>query len=101
LLPREYMRCSTNPGIGERWFEAFFGEVAASDAVVARGFESKPPRYYDKLLAVADPAGFEVTRQARANAGSSDEAWANSKPSRLRVREAVKKAQFSTLKRTL
>lgn len=101
VLPREYMRCSTNPGIGKRWFEAFGSEVAASDAVVARGFESKPPRYYDKLRSVVDPAGFEATRAARAAEGSSDAAWANSKPSRLRVREAVKKAQFSTLKRTL
>jgi len=101
LLPREYMRCSTDPAIGKRWFERFGAEVCASDAVVARGFESKPPRYYDKLRERVDPKGFGVVRAARAAGAQSDEAWANSKPSRLQVREAVKKAQFSTLKRTL
>lgn len=100
MLPREYMRCSTNPAIGERWYERFGAEVRASDAVVARGFESKPPRFYDKLHERFDAADWEVTRYARQVAGASDEAWANSKPSRLKVREQVKLAQFKQLKRT-
>lgn len=100
-LPREYMRCSVNPAVGKRWYEAFGAEVRSSDAVVARGRENKPPRYYDKLHADHDAADWEATRAARAVAGASDEAWENSKPSRLKVREAVKLAQFNQLKRGL
>lgn len=99
-LPQEYMRCSTRPAIGEGWYDRFGSEVRSSDAVVVRGRENKPPRFYDKLHEQLDREGWEATRVARAVAGASDEAWKDSKPARLKVREQVKLAQFKQLKRT-
>jgi len=100
-LEPEFMLCSTRPGIGRRWYERFGSEVRAADAVVARGFESKPPRYYDKLMEASYPKAFAVAKAARIEAGASDDAWKDQRPARLAVREAVKKAQYQSLKRNL
>jgi len=100
-LEPEFMLCSTRPGIGRRWYERFGAVVRAADAVVARGFESKPPRYYDKLMEASHPKAFAVAKAARIEAGASDDAWKDQRPARLAVREAVKKAQYQSLKRNL
>lgn len=46
----ELLVMSKRPAIGKRWFERFGKHVVSRDAVVARGVEMQPPRYYDKLL---------------------------------------------------
>lgn len=46
----EMLHMSKRPAIGKRWFEKYGADTYAHDAVVARGVEMQPPRYYDKLL---------------------------------------------------
>ena len=46
----EFNKMSLKPGIGAGWFDKFHKDVFPRDYVVARGVESKPPRFYDKLL---------------------------------------------------
>ena len=46
----EMLHMSKRPAIGRRWFEKYGKQVYSHDAVVCRGVEMQPPRYYDKLL---------------------------------------------------
>lgn len=46
----EMLVMSKRPAIGARWFEKYGRHAYAHDAVIARGVEMQPPRYYDKLL---------------------------------------------------
>lgn len=63
----EMLVMSKRPAIGRRWFEKYGKHVYYRDAVVARGVEMQPPRYYDKLL--PDPVRGMVARQ-RAEKGA-------------------------------
>lgn len=79
-------------GIGAGWFEKFGKEVYPDDFVVVRGVKMRPPRFYDGLYEhTAD-----VKRERRKAA--VPHRW-NNTPERLRVREQVKLAQISSLKR--
>lgn len=50
LLP-EFALMSSKPGIGRMWLEKYWRDVyQASDSVISRGHEAKPPRYYDKMF---------------------------------------------------
>ena len=46
----EFNRMSLKPGIGAEWIKRYNKDVYSRDVVIARGHESKPPRYYDKFL---------------------------------------------------
>lgn len=98
LLP-EYITMSLNPAIGKEWFNRFRGEVFPNDEVVMRGREMRPPRFYDKQLRKLDPEGYDEIKKLR-EAKASKYAKNNTK-ARLRVRETVKLAQISNLKRSL
>jgi len=94
----EYVTMSRNPGIGATWFQKYGGDVYPSDSVIVKGWECSPPRFYDERLKVASPEAYErlkAERRATAAANVADES-----PERLRVRETVKLAQFSMLKRS-
>jgi len=60
------------------------------------GRRVKPPRYYDKILALtdADLSGIIKSRRKEKAKASPDNT-----PARLAERESVKQAQFSQLKR--
>ena len=47
----EYATMSRRPAIASNWFKQYHQDVYPSDQVIARGSPSKPPRYYDKMLA--------------------------------------------------
>ncbi len=81
-------------GIGAGWFEKFGSEVVRDDSVVLRGFEMKPPRFYDKLF---DELEFEAIQGEREIASHKRD-FENT-PDRLRVREVCKVAQINFLKR--
>ena len=50
----EFIRVSRRPGLGAEWFRKYWRDVYPLDQVVTKeGKEFKPPRYYDKLLAVS------------------------------------------------
>lgn len=65
MLQPEFNRMSLKPGIGARFYEAFSGDVYPHDFCVVNGKESKPPRYYDKLLKRDDPVLYDEIKDER------------------------------------
>lgn len=109
-LKPEYTTMSRRPGIGKGWFDKFKSDVFPLDRVVVNGKETRPPRFYDSLLEREDRSTFLKIKVQRELDGSghfvSD--WlsdgsrvrvSDSSPRRLRVKEQVKLAQISSLKR--
>lgn len=45
-----FSRMSLRPAIGKRWIEKWWRDVYPRDFVSVDGYESKPPRYYDKWM---------------------------------------------------
>lgn len=95
----EYATMSRRPGIGTGWFEDFRSDVYPHDYVVHEGARMRPPKFFDRILELDDPRMFRALKRRRlldqkANAD-------NNTPDRLRVREKVKQAQVSQLKRGL
>jgi hypothetical protein len=97
----EFNRMSLKPGIGSRWLEKYQTDVYPRDYVVINGVKVKPPKYYDILFERENPgvfsdivAGHELDM---ANLVKRDhlEFW----PDRMFVKERVKLAQSSQLKR--
>lgn len=86
-------------GIAAEWWEKFNPDVYTSDTVVRNATETKPPRYYDKLLALFDPVQWEVIKMRR-EARAQDLAGDNT-PARLAEKEAVTKAKMALKKRNL
>lgn len=88
-------------GIGAPWFDKFYREVygrdGLRDSVVVRGAEARPPRYYDKRLAVVDPELAEKVRRGRYRVPDAHE----SSDDRLRVRGVVRAARAALSKRSL
>lgn len=93
----EFNHMSLKPGIGRDWFEKYHPEVYASDSVIIRGKETKPPRYYDKKFAEIDEAAFDAVSDKREREGKSRAA--DHTDSRNEVRDVVVRARSSTLKR--
>lgn len=97
LVP-EYITMSLNPAIGKEWFRTFKGEVFPADEVIMRGRAMRPPRFYDKQFERDDPEGYAITKRAREV--EANKHHGNNTKARLRVRETVKLAQISKLKRS-
>jgi hypothetical protein len=96
----EYNRMSLKPGIGAEWLGRFMTDVYPHDHVISRGFEAKPPRYYDKLLDRVNPDlmdSIKVSRAEKALERSDDNT-----ASRLSVKEELANRRVSDfLKRRL
>ena len=61
----EFNRMSLKPGIGAEWIKRYNKDVYPRDVVIARGHESKPPRYYDKFLQSFDADKLEDVKFSR------------------------------------
>ena len=96
-LEPEFSVMSRRPGIGKEWFEQYNTSVYPHDRVIARGHPSKPPRYYDQLLAALRPHELEAIKQARQQAAQNSD----NSPERLRAGEAILRARLSQRKRPL
>lgn len=94
----EFATMSLNPAIAKRWFHRFAADVYPDDFVVVRGSKQKPPRYYDKLLSEEKLADVKAAREAHALKPAVAQ---HNTPERRAVREKVKQAQISTLRRKL
>jgi len=95
----EYTTMSRRPGIGAAWFKKFHDDVFPSDEVVMRGFKLKAPRFYGSLYELTNPAEFaDIKRRRKSEARLRRD---DNTPERLEVKENVKLAQFSQLKRSL
>lgn len=81
----EFITMSRRPGIGAEWYEKHGAEVRARDAVLSRGYEARPPKFYDSRFEQEDPAGFERTKKRRMAKGH--ELSANYTRERLEISE--------------
>lgn len=95
-LPPEYATMSLRPAIGAEWFKRFGAEIEGTDSVVMRGAQVRVPRYYDKQR---DKEKLKVVKKKRLRKAFKRPGELS--PSRLAVKETIKKAQLSMLKRRL
>lgn len=86
-------------GIAAGWYKQFKSDVYPYDEVVIRGRAMKPPKFYDRLLELEDPALRELIKERRQAAALLRQG--DSTTARLKVREKVKLAQITNLKRTI
>ena len=97
LVP-EFIHMSLKPGIGRMWVDRFGdSDVFPFDRVVMNGHESKPPRYYDKVLKAKDPERFKQIQFDR-----EDRALLHPEEStarRLEARETVTLARLRKFRR--
>ena len=85
-------------GIGYGWISKYTRDVYPKDFTTVRGVKMRPPRYYDKYINSIDADMYDDIKAGRLLKGYQNE---DNTPERLKVREAVKKAQFNQLKRQL
>lgn len=100
-LEREYATMSVNPAIGRRWFEKYSTDAFPDDFVVVDGKKHQVPRYYDKLLKRKDSDTHSTIKSKRKKQMHAPAALANSRPTRLAVRETVLKSRINLTKRDL
>ncbi|MOA33452.1 hypothetical protein D3C78_1547470 [compost metagenome] len=99
LLPREFIRMSRRPGLGRVFYDKFHTSFQKRDSVIVKGHEQKLPVYYDRLQGRDDESALERVKFKRQR--KALERKADSTPERLAVREEVRKAKISGLKRSL
>lgn len=99
----EFTRMSLKPGIGATFFEKYKKEIFPRDEVIVRGMKMKPPKYYDRLLALDADSYFAqldgvvaFEREHRAAMLRFDNT-----PDRLRTRELVTHARLKFKKRSI
>lgn len=97
LVP-EYCTMSRRPGIGALHFSKYHNEIYLRDEVISRGFPSKPPKFYDRLLAKQNSVMYEEIKEQRECALSMLPAEGRS-PRRLHARDVIKQAQLGQLSR--
>lgn len=68
-LPERSIAVSRRPGIGKAWLDQNAKFIFDHDFVVMRGHKQRPPKYYDRLLAIADPHKFDLNKKKRAESG--------------------------------
>ena len=90
----EYATMSLKPGIGKKWYETYQSDCYPSDFLVVNGVKMQPPKYYDSLY--PDIQTIKYRRKQRAIQHKS-----NNTSDRLRIRETIKMAQATQLKRNL
>lgn len=94
----EFSHMSLKPGIGAKWFEKYWKEVAVKDSVRVNGANAKPPRFYDKRLLVIDPDKYDEIAYERYL--TSVEFQDHTSPDRLRVREEIARARLNLKSRS-
>ncbi len=97
-LKTEYTTMSRRPGIGNNWFKEFETDVYPDDFVVVRGKRMRPPKYYDSMYEIKNPEKHEILKNNRIRKQLENK---DGTPERLAVRETVKIAQISFLKRQI
>lgn len=94
----EYLTMSRRPGIGRGWIEKYLTDCYPSDEMVVNGHITKPPRYYDDVAEKVMP---EVVREIKFQRMVEGKRSPDSKGRQLVVREVVKKAAMTALRRPL
>lgn len=92
-VAEETWTMSNRPGIGEAWFKKYHTDLFPADHCVVKGKEQRVPRYYTKLLKIADSdlhARVKDKRRARAK-----ERAAENTPARRKDRAAITARKIS------
>lgn len=98
-LKPEFIQMSRMGGIGKDWLLKYVDEVYSFDRVVINGVETKPPRYYDKLIQEKHPFAWhdiKMDREERAIKNPEE-----SSARRLEAKEAVTLARLTKFRREL
>ncbi|WNK12720.1 MAG: replication initiator protein [Microvirus sp.] len=93
----EFNKMSLRPGIGADWIRRFSDDVYPNDAVICRGVETLPPRYYDKFIKKKSPDMHEEIQESRITEGSKRRK--DHTDERNIVRNEVVKARSNSLTR--
>lgn len=94
----EFTRMSLRPAVGKKWFEQYTTDVYPSDEVVLRGRKMRPPKYYNGLYELDEPAGMARIKEKRVQAAV--EFYSETSSQRLREMEHCKKLQAKRLIRS-
>lgn len=97
-LEPEYISMSRRPGIGSEFFKKYSSDLYPKDYITVRGRKVKPAKFYDTLLENEMPDMYRDIKLSRKI--NSDAKKRDNTLERLRVKETVKKAQFTQLKRS-
>lgn len=99
-LEPEFNQMSRRPAIAQKWWAQFHQDVIVDDVIVKQnGGLMKPPRYYDKLLELMDPAALAVQKMRRERRAL--QLQEDSTPQRLEERETVLKGKLRIKQRQL
>lgn len=96
-LQPEYITCSN--GIGLKFYEMHKDQLYHRDSAILRGKEVPLPKYYDRKLEAQNPLLLEQIKLKRKRRALKFKE--HNTRERLLVRETIKKAQTSLLKRNL
>lgn len=99
--PERSICVSSRPALGKSWFQQFSSDVYPSDEVIVRGHPSLPPKYYDRLLEVANPELYAKVKSDRKRTALENRAL---NPNEYQLprsfeKEQVKLAEFTRLLR--
>lgn len=100
-LQPEYITMSLRPAIGADWMKQYASETYPSDTVIMRGKETKPPRYYDKLLKRSDAELHEKIKKVRKKRTIQLQQLRNNSPGRKKARKLITAAAINLYKRNL
>jgi len=99
MVKPEYIKMSLREAIGKKWLMAYKEEVLVHDGVMSRGYMSKPPRYYDKILSKLEPTRWEEVKEKREFDGYARRE--DNTPDRLLVKEEIIQQKLNKFKRNL
>lgn len=96
VVRKEFCVQSRRPGIGTTWFHKYKTDVFPSDFLIIDGKKHSVPKFYTKLL--QEDQQMQIKRARKIEARKYSE---NNTKERLAVREEVKSAQLTRLKREI
>lgn len=93
----EFARMSRRPGIGKQHYDQYSNEIFHRGFIVNNGKQAKIPSFYDRQLDKENPELLNRVKRERQKQALTRKI--DSTPERLKVRESVKQAQITQLKR--
>lgn len=103
IRQEEFVTMSRRPGIGKKWYDKYMSDIYPRDYAILRGMKVRPPKYYDGLYELTNPAEFACMKRDRAKKAFAVDptGFGENGESRLRVKEEFKRAQLRSLSRNL
>jgi len=97
-LTPEFAHMSLKPGIGRPWLDRFAMDCYPHDYIVVRGQKVRPPKFYDRVFEKGNLDDFDWIRAQRELDAETN--LADNSRARLAVKEEVKRASISMLRRS-